>query len=100
MNRRYYDLCSGTRLVRWRWRIAGLLNRLSSTCWASIVSWALGSRPMLDLSGNEEDVRRTSSCFEPGQERCYCGKFANPLERLSWPGLTTPERPGSARGEG
>jgi hypothetical protein len=77
---RYYDPCIGSRMVKWRWRIAGWLNRLPRTCWANIVSWALGSRPMFDSSGNEDDIRRTSACFQLGDERCYCGKYANPLD--------------------
>ncbi|HRD59364.1 hypothetical protein [uncultured Nocardioides sp.] len=75
---KYYDPCSGTRTVKWRWRTAGWLNRLPRTCWANIVSWALGSRPIWDREMGD-DIRRSPMCFEPGQERCYCGKFANPM---------------------
>ena len=86
MKRRYYDPCDGSRTVAIRWRIASALNRSSRTCWANIVSWALGSRPLLDRFG-DGDIRRTPSCFEPGQERCYCGKFANPVQTAPSPRL-------------
>jgi len=37
-----------------------------------------GSRPIWDREMGD-DIRRSPMCFEPGQERCYCGKFANPM---------------------
>lgn len=67
---------------RVRWWAAWKLNHMPRTCWANLVSWALHSRPLFDRFG-DGDIRRTSMCFEPGQERCYCGKFANPLEPIA-----------------
>lgn len=86
----YYDPCSGTTAVKWRWRIADILNRLPRTCWANIVFWALGSRSMFDRD-NSDDIRRSPMCFSPGQERCYCGKFASPTERNPQPAPPTPD---------
>lgn len=45
----------------WRWRFASLLNRLPGTCWANIVSWALGYRALVDLRDGD-DVRRNYIC--------------------------------------
>lgn len=74
--RRYYDPTSKTAAVRWRWRIAYALNRLPGTCWANLVSWALGSGPLIDRYG-DGDVRADSTCRRDAEAcgRCYCGKL-------------------------
>lgn len=85
MSTRYYDPTSGTRTVKWRWRIAGALNRLPGTCWANLVSWALGSRRLFDRH-NEDDVRQNSLCREASASgRCYCGKIAVPTKDSAAP---------------
>ena len=75
---KYYDPTSGTLAVKARWRLAYALNRLPFTCWAGLVSWALGSRPLYDHL-NEDDVRINSMCRMDAAEsscgRCYCGKL-------------------------
>ncbi len=74
---RYYDPTAGTRTVAFRWWLASLLNRLPNTCWPSLVSWALGNRRLVDLSGNQDDVRVNSLCaIDVECGRCYCGKRA------------------------
>jgi hypothetical protein len=62
---------------RVRWWAAWQFNRLPKTCWANLVSWALHSRPLLDLSGNEDDVRQDSICrYDLARNgTCYCGKL-------------------------
>lgn len=79
---KYYDPTSGTIAVKARWKLARALNRLPFTCWASLVSWALGDRPLVDLSGNEDDVRINSMCRNDADRcgRCYCGKIATRVE--------------------
>lgn len=77
MSTRYYDPTSKTLTVKARWRFASALNRLPFTCWAGLVSWALGSRPLIDRQ-NEDDVRINSMCRRDANAcgRCYCGKIA------------------------
>ena len=86
---RYYDPCDGTLAVKARWKIADVLNRLSGTCWANIVSWALGSRPLIAFDG-EGDVRQDSLCRRDAARcgRCYCGKIAR---TVTAPGVETAE---------
>lgn len=76
MSTRYYDPTSKTLVVKARWRIAVALDRLPFTCWARLVDWALGSRALVDFSGNRDDVRADSWCKtdERACGRCYCGK--------------------------
>lgn len=54
----------------WRWQVARLLDRLPGTCWASLVSWALGNRPNpwqpIDWTCRD-GLERSGSC--------YCGKL-------------------------
>jgi hypothetical protein len=61
---------------RWRWMVASWINRLPRTCWANLVSWALGSRPLLDLRDGD-DARQDSICrFDlSANGTCYCGKL-------------------------
>ena len=70
---RHYDPTE--RRNKWRWDLAALINRMPGTCWANLVSWALGSRPMLDLR-NGDDVRQDWMCASDAARngRCYCGK--------------------------
>ena len=76
---RYYDPCSGTLIVKLRWRIAGVLNRLPRTCWANLVSWALGSTPLYSRH-HDNDVRQDWICRKDAAAsgRCYCGKIERP----------------------
>lgn len=76
MAERYYDPTSKTLAVKVRWKVASALDRLPFTCWAHLVSWALGSRRLIDLSGNQDDVRADRWC-DPSESTwgsCYCGK--------------------------
>lgn len=75
MSKRYYDPTD--KRNKWRWRVQWWLNKLSFTCNAHLVSWALGSRPLVDLSGNQDDARQGSMCRRDASEngRCYCGKL-------------------------
>lgn len=66
---------------RWRWKVAGVLNRLPRTCWANLVGWALADRgqKLIDLSGNQEDVRQDWMCRSANDTgRCYCSKLKVP----------------------
>jgi hypothetical protein len=66
---------------RVRWSIASALDRLPWTCWTSLVSWALHSRPLFDRYG-DGDVRQDRLCREPSETgRCYCSKIA--VERVT-----------------
>lgn len=78
---RYYDPTSKTLVVKARWKIAGALNRLPFTCWANLVSWTLGSRPLIDRA-NGDDMRIDSMCRRDADAcgRCYCGKISGRSE--------------------
>jgi hypothetical protein len=75
---RYYDPTSGTLTVKLRWKFADLLNRLPRTCWANLVSWALGSKPLIDRHG-DGDIRQDWICRKDAgaNGRCYCGKIGD-----------------------
>jgi len=59
-----------------RWRIAFLLNRFRSTCWAELVEYGLGHdrgyRTLRKAVGGNRSCRRDAA--ETGT--CYCGKVA------------------------
>lgn len=76
MSTRYYDPTD--RRNKWRWDVAHWLNKLPGTCWASLVSWALGNRRLLDLR-NGDDVRVDSLCRRDAQMcgSCYCGQIVS-----------------------
>lgn len=60
-------------LLRLRWQLAPLLDRLSGFCWADLVMWANGNDRVLperSVSMCKTDVAR---CGE-----CYCGKLRGP----------------------
>lgn len=64
---------------KWRWKVASIVNRLPRTCWANLVQWALADRgqKLVDLSGNQEDVRQGWLCRRDAETSgvCYCGKL-------------------------
>lgn len=70
---------------RFRWWLIRLLNRLWFTCWADLVSWAMGShdkalRMCFDQRPCRRDLGRLSSC--------YCGKVHLPDDQVhdcGWP---------------
>lgn len=65
---------------RIRWRVAYSLNHLPGTCWANLVSWALGSRPLLSRDG--DDARQDWMCRPTeGCGACYCGKVRAEVSR-------------------
>lgn len=61
---------------RWRWHLAGLVNRLPGMCWSSLAMWAMA-----------DDQRRLRDCHVDANchgdmERlggCYCGNLSGPL---------------------
>jgi hypothetical protein len=73
---RYYDPSIHTPMVKFRWWFADLLNRLPWTCWANLVSWALGSKPLYDRHG-DGDIRMDWICRTDFENcgACYCGKL-------------------------
>jgi hypothetical protein len=54
-----------------RWRIAELLNRLPSQCWANLVSWALSDRGYDPWQPIDATCRKDAACTGA----CYCGKL-------------------------
>lgn len=57
--------------ARWRWAVARLLDRRKNTCWADLVSWALGS------DGYQLPCKQQSACRADmdRNDSCYCGKI-------------------------
>ncbi len=60
---------------RWRWRIAGLLNRLPGQCWADLVSWALPGRDSRNPWSPIDSMCRRDFASNGS---CYCGKLRDP----------------------
>lgn len=57
-----------------RWRVAGWFDRLSRTCWANLVSWALHGQSLREAATGAE-CRAESLTHR--DRTCYCGKFQN-----------------------
>lgn len=60
--------------ARWRWTLATHLNRLPSSCWAHLVTWALNwDTPLREAVTSGGQCRVEAATCAHGC--CYCGKF-------------------------
>lgn len=65
---------------KWKWWVAGLLDKLPGQCWADLVGWVYRNRrddpdwrsdiPWRPIRTCREDFARVGSC--------YCGKLREP----------------------